>query len=264
MKKLICGRYSPHEELNHKDNLYEILSHIGNNIEFFTNKSFHYIEMTDRDITNIGPYCGRALMEASFTGLAARIDPFKLLFIRYKQLDPKYMIDKKNKFSIQWSGDIISPTKEEDTELEKNPRRPLLSPTMYELVWKPAIVKCIEYIQVKEIQSDWIQDTFFTVPEGPIDKQADSVYGQFLTNTMNLYSFLSKGVHQEFVVSPESLYDSDTVKLKLSDLIKLISLISLISHNIPIAIGNMNMEETIGYFQKIEKRRQKIEERRQN
>lgn len=243
LTRLLCGDYHSFGELT------EILSQLGVIIDNFAPRCYEFISgKNDKDIMVFGAYCGRTLLETACSILIGRIDPYRLLLIKHHQEAIGYDLSVRHKISIQWSGDVIAseppPSWKKLSHKNISMVRTLLSDDyMGEIYWKQAFSE-LSNDMGNENNSKWLKELFSRRPE--------NIAPYMRTEAGSLYSALSKGVHQEFVVSPTD-YDSHTVKKLLKNTIALVVKMALITHYIPIALGNLSKDELSDSLKTVEK-----------
>ena len=218
---LLCGDYQDYGELS------EILEQLAMAIDEFSPRCCDFITTNNGDISIFGAYCGRSILETATTILIGRITPFRLLLLKRFQEQESYSLGMQHKASIQWKGDVIAPKKSPNNLWEKvddnSLTMPLLSDYMAKIYWIPAFEKFLDDFQGDE--SVYLNALRGVPPEKIVE--------HFKSEADNLYSSLSKGIHQEFVAPTERVYDSGTIKGLLADTLALVAKMALISHYIP-------------------------------
>lgn len=229
----------------------EISEHIFKSIKNLT-REIIYIKSADAPrFSLLGPFLGRSLLETCLTAIVGRIDPYRLLVVRHQQIDINYDPSTKRLASPQWTGDILSekPSNELLNAQKKyqDLSRALLSDHYDTLLWKPALTRIFDKITQMEINGPWIAEIQNFTAEDFIPKQR--------TNLTRLYSKLSKGIHHEFVIPPDSLYDRSTVASMLSDSVQsccilgtVANFIGHISRSIPVE-ENLNLLNMAASFE---------------
>jgi len=216
LKILVCGKQRNLGDIS------SILSHLGDLIVFFGNKSCRYVVRSlQADITEFGPFVGRRLLESACTALLSRIDPYRLLLVKRYQTEPHYNIGARGKLSIQWTTDVMGTKPAADLWEQKldakDVSRGLFSAYSDQLFWTKACVLMQDTLTAKSTL--WLDELKAIPPEGATNF--------FRTEADRLFSSLSKGVHAEFVVPSDVVYDSDTVIALLQDTISLLCKISI-------------------------------------
>lgn len=240
--KLLCGNYGELGELS------EILALLDSTIDNFSTRCFEFLKQeTTENITTLGAYCGRTLLEASCIALIGRITPYRLLLLKRYQEQPNYDLGIRHKISIEWKGDIL-PKDTKTDEIwkkveDKSLTSPLLSEYMSSIYWMPAFKAllddknnegCPSLIDLEKISPEAICISF--------RKEAEE-----------LYSSLSKGIHQEFIIPHSRAYDVPTVLNLIQRSIVLVTRMGMIGHYIPIAVASIDKKELFECLADIEK-----------
>lgn len=239
---LLCGKHSSYGEIS------DILSQLGMRIDDFAYRCYDFISgNNESDVSVYGPYCGRTILETACTIFIGRIDPYRLLLIKRYQEHPNYDISLRHKISIQWFGDIVASEKPPswDKLSNKNIARALLTDEyMGDIYLKKAFEDLLDDNQ-NEGDSEWLKELQAIQP--------DQVTPYIRTEADKIYSSLSKGIHQEFVIPLTAKYDKYTVKDLLQKTISLVSKLASIIHYVPTAIGNINKNELRDCLREIER-----------
>jgi hypothetical protein len=217
--RLTCGDPDPASELG------QVLTHIGNMIDVIMAEVMSFSDRSDSHVTLYGPFLGRSMLEQTVTALIARFDPFRVLVIREMQRSPDYQAGVRLRSAIQWRGDVISEGKVANLwSPEKSMdgiTRALLGDYFEHTIWKPAFAVLLDSPDPLP-PGPWAQELQMRAPEGLVP--------WLRLDLASVYSSLSKGVHHEFVIPPEKLYDRQTVITYLHDAIRLSSHLGLLSH----------------------------------
>ena len=230
LSELLCGDYKNLDELS------DILSLLESTIDTFSVRCFDFLKQdVPKDIATLGAYCGRTLLEASCIAMIGRITPYRLLLLKRYQEQPSYDLGVRHKISIEWKGDILPKSKITKDQLwnkveDKTLTSPLLSDYMWDICWIPAFKGLLLDMGNENYAS--LIDSANIPPEGicqKLRKEAEV-----------LYSSLSKGIHQEFIIPHGVTYDEVTVQNLLQRTILLITQLALISHYIPIAVASID------------------------
>lgn len=245
LTSLLCGSHHSCGEIS------EIFSHLGTAVDDFAPRCYDFIcDKNDKDLSAFGPYCGRSILETACTILIGRIDPYRLLLIKRYQERQEYDISVRHKISVQWFGDIIASEKPpawEKLSGKNIPRALLTDEYTGEIYWKQAIGDLLNDTR-DEDRSAWLNE----LRQKP--QHIENISPYLREEADRLYSSLSKGIHQEFVVPISAGYDSQSIKILLKDTIALVTKLALISHYIPISLGKANKAELLGDLIKIEER----------
>jgi hypothetical protein len=221
LRILTCGGSRDSTDLS------QVLSHIGKSLDVFMSHLRKLGEADDATHTFFGPFVGRSLLELSFTALIARLDPFRVLVLREMQRQPDFEVTGRRQASIQWQGDIVA---------KDAPKKPLWGDKKFEdisralladyygnLYWNTALVTLLDQLK-PPLHGQWLTELAAMDPT----HFADRMKSEAAKN----YSALSKGVHHEFLIPPENLYDRATVCSLLSDALRISSHLALASHMI--------------------------------
>lgn len=242
---ILCGDYQGHDELS------EILEHLATTIDNLAPKCYEFITNESNDVLIFGAYCGRALLETACTILIGRITPYRLLLLKRYQEQPNYKLSSRHKASIQWKGDVIASEKAPDklwTKIDDNNlTKPLLSDYMANIYWIPAYNKLLDDF------SDSSDDYSFYLDSLKTFENPDAIVEYFRSEADTLYSSLSKGVHQEFVIPFQNTSsDEPTIPVLLSRTIALIVKMALISHYISNVITKTDKNKLLRCLEQIE------------
>lgn len=242
---ILCGDYQGHGELS------EILEHLATTVDKLAPKCYEFIMNQSNDVLIFGAYCGRALLETACTILIGRITPYRLLLLKRYQEQPSYKLESRHKASIQWKGDIIAPEKAPDnlwTKIDDNNlTKPLLSDYMANIYWIPAYNKLLD-----DFFSDSSGDDSFYLNSLKTFRNPDDIVKYFKSEADVLYSSLSKGVHQEFVIPFQNTSDDETIPDLLRRTIALVVKMALISHYISNAITKTSKNTLLYCLEQIE------------
>lgn len=137
LAKLLCGNVVPDG-----GGIDEVLSHLSVSIDNVVKELVTLQSLSDNQISLFAPFLGRSILELGCTALIARLDLFRVLLLRECQKQPNYQIDKPNKCSIHWKGDVLA-DKVTDIWADKsmqNPTRALLGDYYRTLIWSANFV----------------------------------------------------------------------------------------------------------------------------
>lgn len=157
------------------------------------------------DLALFGPLLGRATIEVSFTAIVGRIDPYRVLAIRRSQLSSTFDVTERNPLAFTWFNDVRGDEKLKDWDQKpsvKDLQRALLCRHFHELFWREAFTMLLDSVPVHRGGS-WMTRLKRIDPDG-------FTYAK-RTEADRVYSELSKGVHQEFVIPAIAQYDPITV-----------------------------------------------------
>lgn len=244
LSELLCGDYKNLGELS------DILALLDSSIDNFSTRCFEFLQQeTPKDITTLGAYCGRSLLEASCIALIGRITPYRLLLLkRYQERPNNYNLGIRHKISIEWKGDILpkSQIPEEkfwDKVEDKSLTSPLLSDYMRDIYWMPAFNCLLDDTENENSRS------LIELKNIPLV----DVFKSLRNEADGLYSSLSKGIHQEFIIPHDKAYDAITVQNLLQRTVLLVTKLASISHYIPIAVASINKTKVLQCLAEIEK-----------
>ncbi|WP_273127589.1 hypothetical protein [Bacillus weihaiensis] len=238
---LICGDYTQHKSI---ENLYKVLFHNISNME--TRLGRVIINGEPGDLTVLGPYYARNLIETTCSALLGRIDPFRLIYVQKVQSVEGFNIGSKAKGAISWSGDIFEKNETNASNLWHPDRefnkvgRAFFGNHYSEIFWNPAFKSLID-------DTNYLSETsleyFRTHIESP-DK-----FTMFLRQkSSTLYSSLSKGIHSELVIKPEIVYDDTTVIELVNDTFQICSILGIVSHYIDFSICRLPIDNAFQYY----------------
>lgn len=86
----------------------EISEHMFKSIKNLTKEIAWLQFQEDARFSLLGPFLGRSLLETCLIGIAGKIDPFRLLVVRYQQMSPGFNIDTRRQTAPQWTGDVLA------------------------------------------------------------------------------------------------------------------------------------------------------------
>lgn len=217
---LVCGNPA-------SGDLASILANISWSIDKYYQKCVSFIqEDPSDDLTLMGSFCARTLLENGCVALVGRFDPFRLLTVKKFQDNPAFELHRRMKAGIQWSGDVVAEKSAgaqmwgHEVPLEKVSRA-LLSDYMDEAVWRSAFSSFLDKID-EFPDCDRKRDLIRLPPEGFVSDVRQ--------RASRVYSALSKGVHMEFVLPIATKLDAMTVKDNIKDAVLILLDLALISH----------------------------------
>lgn len=224
------------------------LTNMKPHIRYFADRARLIIKgKQKRDVSTFSPYIGRGLLEASFTALLFRIDPFRALTLMRFESHEDFDYNRPHQISMNWNFDLISEI--DDTKDIWIPRskaetvsRALLSPYHDEVLWQPAFFEARDYLDR--------EGTKFEFPS-MLSEDAEVFIRRIRGEARQLYSFWSKGIHCEFFsIGPHTL-DAVTCAERLKRTADIISELAFISHFTPISVGNFAPAKAIRFYKKI-------------
>lgn len=171
------------------------------------------------------PFLARSLLEASFTSLVARIDPFRILTIGGAQSHVTYDANTASNLAFRWTGDVLA---DGATNLW-NPKtkaadvpRALLGDYQEKLFWRPSFERFLDVSNQKNNPKEW---TSALVKIG-----IDGFIPTYRALASNVFSRASKGVHHEYVLPPATYFDLDSLKDLIDDTIKTVLTLAIVAN----------------------------------
>jgi hypothetical protein len=240
--KLICGN-----GFDEFGDYGKIIKNLSKKLDLYINFVGQYEWSTEKAFHDI-PFYGRNILETSMTVLLGKIDPFRVITIYKVQSDTEYSLGKKSSSAIEWYGDIIGSLnsgKLWDCSKKKDfYERALLGNHFWDVIWKPALINLLDYVNEKDINSDWLS----------LIKSEDeeSNFARFKADALRLFSLFSKGIHSECLIEIEIMLDEITLKSSIKDVIRLCSTLGLLSNFIGYLLPNVSKNNAIELFQEIE------------
>ena len=233
LSKITCGNY------REESNIGEVLENIAFTITKIENRIIKLPSEDEETITMHGPFYARTLLENVCIALIGRLDPFHLLFIQNVQKHGELNLGRQSSASIRWSGDVIDKKAAPDNlwKVEKdfnNIERGLFGGYYGEIFWRSAFENILDF-QVASDERDFLLEYRDIEPEKFTARVRDEA--------LSLYSALSKGIHVEFVIKMDTIYDKKTVLHLVKRTLALCSILALVSHAIGSAIFPMDLEQ---------------------
>jgi hypothetical protein len=200
-----------------------------------------------------GPFLGRSVLELTYTALVGRLDPFRLLVLReiQMQLPPGDVtaLGERHQAAIQWSGDI-RPAKDGENQDLWSPtksidkmHRSLFGKYYEQIFWIPAFTSVIDSLTAAQ-QGAWFDELRNITPEGFTPRSRG--------DSDRTYSALSKGIHHEFVIPPETFYSPKTVFELLKDTFRLASNSALVCHAVPTCHSSVSLSEALALYNAVQ------------
>ena len=181
-----------------------VLRRIRQSVSSFGSRAELLLE-TDQhpDLTLIGPFCARVLMETGCAAVVGRLDPFRILYLSRYQSRAGYDPSKRAKSAFGWQGDVFTPDKEKDELWSDNAdiqkiSRALFSVHLDQIHWRPAVLAALDC--AASIDKNRVVVEFLAT-------DADDFIHQAKGRGSTLYSHLSKGVHWEFFADMNVSFD---------------------------------------------------------
>jgi hypothetical protein len=240
LAKLLCGNV-----VIGGDGINEVLNHLSESIDNIVRELIAIDSLDSEKISLFAPFLGRSILELGCTALIARLDPFRVLVLREYQKRPDYKIDKPNKSSIRWQGDVFS-DKVSDLWADKslqNPTRALLGDYYKVLIWANNFDKLRD--EIEDISGDeWL----FELKQ----KDFERFYSEISNDFSSLYSELSKGIHHELVIPLSSAFDRDTTKQLIEKTIRSIATLGLIVSVVSHSLNRLDTRVAIAAYKEIQ------------
>lgn len=242
LAKIVCG------EVDGNSVYFEIIMRMRKNISQYAEKLFE-LNISDPDQRMIVSFYARGILEAVGTTLLARLDPFRVLLVYQVQSSANYDITKRSNTALQWTGDILPNNRAKADMWSPDHKitdydRALFSDYNGELFWKPGFLKVNDYIQENTLGGDWIE-RLKSVDENNFFERNKNEAGQ-------LFSAFSKGIHYEFLINAEHVYDEATVSNNINKLVRICGEMGLVSHFIDGMKLGMDQAEVFQTFSELE------------
>jgi len=210
-------------------------------------------------VSLFGSFAARKLLEAGCVAVLCRMDPTRLLVLREFQIRGKYALAERHPASIDWRGDVLSEKKAGWTDTVSPDKfiRSLLGGHMAEVMWVDAIAALAQISETDPAlaESKWIDELIGYYDDSrqkreqqaaeappqdgagggqdkkPADPRAElGLLSILRTQAETTFSTLSKGVHVEFVVDRETIFDNGTILEQMRLATKLLTQIAFVSH----------------------------------
>ena len=242
LAQLACGRFERDTEIG------EVLENIAGTIDTLEQRLFLLLETSEDDITLLGPFFARTLLESVTTALIGRLDPFRILFVKRMQQHGSYDLGKPLKTAIRWNGDVIDESKgpQDLWKLDKefrNIERGLLGSYYGAIFWTPAFETLLDYPTEDQ---DFFADYRAIDPENFVARMRGE--------SLELYSGLSKGIHGEFVIKPGTIYDKRSVLDRVGRTMRHCATLALVSHGIDSAMCRLDLADAVKIYARFRSR----------
>ena len=240
LAKLLCGNL-----VSDGGAIDEVLNHLSASIDSVVEELSTLESLKPNQVSLFAPFLGRSILELGCTALIARLDPFRVLVIREYQNQHNYPIDKPNKSSIRWQGDVLA-DKVPDLWVDKslqNPTRALLGDYYKTLIWSANFDNLLD--SIKDTSGDvWISDLR--------KKEFPQFYDETLKDFSSLYSELSKGIHHELVIPLSSAFDKETTKRLIERTIRNIATLGLFVTVVSHTLNKLDIQIAIATYKEIQ------------
>ncbi|WP_338838357.1 hypothetical protein WDR10_14010 [Kurthia gibsonii] len=243
--KLICGEYEQYESLK---NFYDVLNYNLTTMEIRLDKLIK--EDNEQELTILGPYFARNILETTCNALLGRLDPFRIIYVHKIQSTDSFDIGVKVKGAINWASDIFGKDETKTDNLWNSEKefnkvgRALFGPYYGVIYWNPAYKKLID--DTKYTNEEHLAHYRTVVPE------PDKFMLYMRSKCSGIYSSLSKGIHSELLIKPDIMFDKTTVLELISETIKICSILGLISHYIDTSHCKMDVNVAFEHFKSLE------------
>ena len=128
---------------------FDVLRHVRRSVSLFGTKINSLLDPRHGDdLSLLGPYCARVIMETGCSAIVGRLDPFRILYLSRFQSHAGYDPAKKARSAFAWQGDVLSPEKEDmwsDNIESQKISRALLSAHFDHVHWRPAVVAALDF-----------------------------------------------------------------------------------------------------------------------
>lgn len=219
----------------------QILAHLNSSIKKILNEIEGLSSLPDDKLALYGPYLGRSLLELATTAMLAKLDPFRILITKGKQTQPNYELDRPQKASLKWRGDVVGEKVAnlwEDKALN-NPSRAILGSYSVELVLTKSAQDLLDKA-TEDAVGEWYQDI--------TSLEAEPLVMKMISRIEKLYSTLSKGIHHELLIPLESVLDRDTVVNGLNETIFVVATLGLVVSFVPHSYARDDMETSFSLY----------------
>jgi len=245
LSKLACGDFSEKTSLKPiYDNISKNITQLYNDLLFLLSQD----RSSDQNfmVRKVGPYFARSLLENVCTALLGRIDPFRVITVSKIQENEQFNINERSAIAINWGSDILTNEKSASSLWQENLhyesiKRGLLGFYYGDLFWNKAYASALQADQQ-------ILDTYRS------DTEIEKFIKRIRQNIAQLYSSLSKGVHNELIINCDTLYDDISIQDLINDSIDICATLSLLSHFIDVTICSISTTEAINQYKIIKER----------
>jgi hypothetical protein len=230
-----------------------IATHLQTSIKRVVTEIIKLPSESPERIALYGPFLGRSVLELTYTALVGRLDPFRLLVLREIQMrlptSDAIVLGERCQTAIQWSGDIRPMKDGENPDLWSPAKtmdkmhRSLFGKYYEQIFWIPAFTSVIDSLTVAQ-QGAWFDELRKITPEGFTPRSRG--------DSDRTYSSLSKGIHHEFVIPPETFYSPKTVFELLKDAFRLASNSALVCHAVPTCHCSVPLNEALALYDAVQ------------
>jgi hypothetical protein len=230
-----------------------IATHLHTSLKGVVNEIVKLPAESPERIALYGPFLGRSILELTYTALVGRLDPFRLLVLREIQMrlptSDVTLLGERCQTAIQWSGDVRPMKDGENPDLWSPTKtidkmhRSLFGKYYEQIFWVPAFTNVIDSLTAAQ-QGAWFDELRKITPE--------SFTPRTRGDSDRTYSSLSKGIHHEFVIPPETFYSPKTVFELLKDAFRLASNSALVCQAIPTCHCSVPLNEALALYEAVQ------------
>lgn len=219
-----------------------------------------------------GAFAARKLLEAATAALLARLDPprFLILYEYQRRQGTDYDLGKPHSAAFAWANEVVGTDTQNKTgntlwQTEVNPKdftRALLRGHLAEVCWPTAIQRVCRPDSdgvANNPESKWLDEIRARfeskcghTPDQTPSQAGWSVMCALRDRARGLYSELSKGVHVEFLVPDDIIFDAETVAQKLTESLKLCAQLGYLSNYIDTIATRLPAEEADAFLLLVE------------
>ena len=240
---IICGDLESHGRLASVS-----LNKMKLSVNHFAEKLFVFLhDDFDDNAQSFGAFAARVVLENSCAVLLGRMDTFRLVYLAMHQASEQYEFGKTVKSGFRWSGDVLpdvnNPHLWGGAHGVDKVSRALLSDYSDHMFWRDSFTSTLDFI-------DDDDDTALN-----FIKSLESItfVHRIRSHFSRLYSSLSKGVHWEFFVHSVEM-DENTLRDLISDTIKYVSTLALVSHFSETFYGTMDRSAALEMYKAVMER----------
>ncbi len=221
LRDLVCGSLSSEDT----GDLARCLSHMSKSLSVLA-RELRRRRRRRFDVL-VFPFIVRSIVEVACTCLIGRLDPFRILTLAKIQGQGAYDSTERIVAAINWQGDILSKRVDQLWKTSRKSHemsRALLGDYQDEVFWQPAFESLVDFLAQNgsHQRSEWLSNL--------LAKDTTSIVPFLRGDATQIYSKASKGVHHEFVLSMSSYYDEATLDQMAEDVVRLVAMMSLLSH----------------------------------
>lgn len=264
MGQLVCGSVA---KAGGTDDFSRMMASIRSQLEDYMTFVLDFRNRPkDKQASYFLPLALRSVMEASCSGVLARIDPFRVVYAAKAQLSPAYERTAQQAASLKWSGDMVVSEKPKNSvqqpandsgqagnaNSKASPKstltanwdpnlgrdklpRAVFSLHMYEIIWNPSHKAFTDWFVDSNSSSQIFRDL--------AGLKSENVRDLFSLKGSQIYSELSKGIHPEFLIDRQIEFDGTTLVDMADRVMTWVLQMSTLSHFSPICNGRLDADE---------------------